>query len=97
MKLTRKDFIKKSVVGTLAVVIGSKIALPITQTEAATSNSNGITISDNQTDKGICKSVTPPDNLNKVWLCTQTNGTYYKGVTYYHDGSGWVPTVATWA
>lgn len=80
--MSRKEFLKKSTLGLLAVALFGKVTLPTV--EAAT-------VSDNLQKNGSHIGPTAPANLDVTWIDTAN-----EGVMKYWNGVAWVPIRSTW-
>ncbi len=94
-KITRLDFLKKSMLGVFSIFIASKLG--------------AVTIADRSgkdADDSILRSATLPGDHSKMWLNTGSGNNMYgiqgkaipAGALCYWDDyeNGWKPTTATW-
>ena len=85
-KISRLDFLKKTSLGALGLLLLAKSTL--TTTNAAT------TVKDNLAGGGgVCIGNSAPANKSKLWIDTSHGG---RGVMKYWNGSAWSATASVW-
>lgn len=86
-KISRLDFLKKTSLGALGLLLLAKST--VTTTNAAT------TVKDNLAGGGggACIGNSAPANKSKLWIDTSHGG---RGVMKYWNGSAWSATASVW-
>lgn len=82
-KMTRKDFLKKSLFGVIASVAAIS-AIPSTV--------GAVTVTDNLSNNNTWIGSEPPVDKSILWVDTGDGGT-----VKFWDGTRWKPTRTTWA
>lgn len=80
--MTRGDFLKKTTLGALSLVLLSKVNVLAAGT---------VPVNDNLAAGGTYIGDAAPSNKKLMWLDTAS-----EGVLKYYDGSKWMPTRSTW-
>lgn len=80
--MSRREFLKKTGLGALALVLFGKFEV---------GNVEAATVSDNLSGGGSHIGETPPSNVKMTWIDTGNDG-----VMKYYDGSQWTPIRSTW-
>lgn len=81
--MTRGEFLKKTTLGALSLVMLSKLNVLAAGT---------VTVNDNLATGGTHIGSSSPSNKKLMWLDTSSGG-----VLKYYDGVEWVPTLSTWS
>lgn len=88
-KLSRKDFLKKGMLGVFGIFTAiAALKVPVETAEAAT-------VRDNLGSSGgaIVVSTKAPANKKCLWIDTSVSG---RGVTRYWNGTKWSATASVW-
>ena len=80
--MTRGEFLKKTTLGALSLVMLSKLNVLAAGT---------VTVNDNLATGGTHIGNSSPSNKKLMWLDTAS-----EGVLKYHDGTKWTPVRSTW-
>lgn len=80
--VTRKEFLKKTMIGAMAIALFGKVSFNVADAAYVTDNLDG---------SGNHVGTTAPSNKKMTWVDTGNSG-----VMKYWDGSAWTPIRSTW-